>query len=219
MSTAGENQDRSAPPHGKRRGNGWIYLTIALWATAVSAGSVELWRYQLTPGATPAPAPQAWPADSVVPVHPGKPVLLMVAHPQCACTRASLNELRRLIVRFNALENPPVLYLSVVPTKGSRGDAIDGPVLRNAASIEGLNVVIDQDGLFAKRLGATTSGHTLLYGASGELLYSGGITAARGHEGDAAGQDAILAALYGRPVATHEQPVFGCGLHKAAASS
>lgn len=209
----------TATPHGNGRGNGWIYLAIALWATAVSAGSIELWRYQLTPGATPAPAPQAWPADSAVPVHPGKAVLLMVAHPQCACTRASLNELRRLIVRFKALENPPALYLSIVPTKGSRADAIDGPVLRNAASIEGLNVVIDQDGLFAKRLGATTSGHTLLYGADGALLYSGGITAARGHEGDAAGQGAILAALYGKPVATHEQPVFGCGLHKAAASS
>lgn len=193
--------------------NRWIYLLIALWAAAVSAGAVELWRYQLTPGRAPASAPQVWPDDGGIPAHAGQPLLLMVAHPFCACTRASLNELRRLIARFKGLETPPLLYLSVTTPKGMDETVMEGPVLRNAASIEGLNVVMDPEGRFAARLGATTSGHTLLYGADGALLYSGGITAARAHEGDAVGQRAIVAALYGRTPASRDAPVFGCGLH------
>lgn len=212
MLTPAGPEDGIAPPRSRGR-NGWIYLAIALWATAVSAGTVELWRYQLTTGRTPALAPTVWPENSAIPAHPGKPVLLMVAHPQCSCTRASLNELRRLIARFEQLENPPVLYLSVTAPNGVDAALTDGPVLRNAASIAGLNVVIDPQGRFAARLGATTSGHTLLYGADGALLYSGGITAARAHEGDAAGQGAIVAALYGKNPAIKDAPVFGCGLH------
>jgi hypothetical protein len=197
--------------------NRWIYLAIALWATAVSAGAVELWRYQLTPGRAPAHAPQVWSDNDVIPAHAGQPLLLMVAHPYCACTRASLNELRRLVARFKGLENPPLLYLSVTTPKGMDAAVFDGPVVRNAASISGLKVVMDPEGRFAARLGATTSGHTLLYGADGSLLYSGGITAARAHEGDAVGQAAIIAALYGRKPELKEAPVYGCGLHKAEA--
>jgi hypothetical protein len=143
----------------------------------------------------------------------------MIAHPQCSCTRASLNELRRLIARFEALKDPPVLYLSVVVPEGAQSGWTDGPVLRNAASIRGLNVLLDVGGRFAKRLGATTSGHLLLYGADDALLFSGGITAARAHEGDAGGQEAIVAALYGRAPAVEEAPVFGCALHSRVAST
>jgi hypothetical protein len=143
----------------------------------------------------------------------------MVAHPQCTCTRASLNELRRLIARFEGLKNPPALYLSIIAPDGVGAAWTDGPVLSNASTIRGLNVVIDPGGRFAEKLGATTSGHVLLFGAGGDLLFSGGITSARAHEGDAAGQDAIFNALYGKPSAVHETPVFGCGLHTPAASS
>ena len=197
--------------------NGWIYMLIGLWGTAVSAGTIQLWRYQLTPGVEPASAQARWPADASVPSHPGRPTLLMIAHPQCSCTRASLNELRRLIVRFGELETPPVVYLSVIVPEGAGPGWTDGPVLRNAATIRGLNVVLDPGGRFAERFGATTSGHVLLYGADGSLLFSGGITAARAHEGDAGGQEAIVAALYGRTRVAESTPVFGCALQSRAA--
>jgi hypothetical protein len=92
-------------------------------------------------------------------------------------------------------------------------------VLSNAASIRGLRVVIDPGGRFAAKLGATTSGHVLLYGADGALLYSGGITPARAHEGDTPGQTAIVAALYGKTPAVRGAPVFGCGLASPATRS
>ncbi len=185
---------------------------IALWGAAITAGTVRVWQYQLTPGAPAGPAPSVWPVDSSIPAHPGRALLIMVAHPKCTCTRASLNELRRLMVRFRALENPPDVYLSIIAPEGVGADWTDGPVLRNASTIRTLNIVIDPGERFARKFGATTSGHVLLYGANGRLLFSGGITDARAHEGDAVGQEAIVAALYEKtPAATHT-PVFGCAL-------
>ncbi|HXT52758.1 MAG TPA: RedB protein [Thermoanaerobaculia bacterium] len=207
--------DRTSRPHAGR-GNARILLVIALWAVAVIGGEVVMWSYQLTPGAAPAAAPATWPADAAIPTHAGRPLLLMVAHPKCACTRASLNELRRLVARFEALPRQPELYLSLIVPEGAGADWVDGPVLRNAASISSLHVALDPGGRFARQLGATTSGHVLVYGGDGALLFSGGITAARAHEGDAAGQDAIVAALYGKTSPIHRSPVFGCGLRSPA---
>ena len=203
---------------GRRRagGNATLIAVIALWAVAVVGGEAWMWRYQLTPGAAPAAAPRTWPADAPVPAHPGKPLLLMVAHPQCACTRASLNELRRLVARFEALPVQPDLYLSLIVPAGAGAGWIDGPVLRNASSIRGVRVVVDPGGRFAERLGATTSGHVLVYGGDGALLFSGGITSARAHEGDSIGQNAIVRALYGGKPPVDRTPVFGCGLKSPA---
>lgn len=190
-------------------------MLIALWGIAVSAGMINLWQFGLTPGVAPAHAPQLWPADAAVPAHPGRPVLVMIAHPQCSCTRASLNELRRLMARFQGLANPPPVYLSIIVPEGVGPGWTDGPVLHNASSIRGLNIVLDSGARFAQRLGATTSGHVLLYGSDGSLLFSGGITAGRAHEGDAGGQEAIVAALYGKVPAARAAPVFGCGLQSS----
>ncbi|HEV8241193.1 MAG TPA: RedB protein [Thermoanaerobaculia bacterium] len=201
---------------GKARGNATLIAVIALWAVAVVGGEAWMWRYQLTPGAAPAAAPRTWPRDAAVPAHPGKPLLIMVTHPQCACTRASLNELRRLIARFEALPVQPDLYVSLIVPPGAGANWIDGPVLRNASSIRGVHVFVDPGGSFAARLGATTSGHVLVYGANGALLFSGGITSARAHEGDSIGQNAIVRALYGAKPSTGTTPVFGCGLRSPA---
>ncbi len=194
--------------------NGWLLAFIGVWAAAVVGGEVWMWRYQLTPGAAPGAAPQTWPANSTIPDHRGRPLLLMVAHPRCPCTRASLNELRRLQARFEGLRVKPELYLSLVLPEGAGPEWIDGPVMRNAASIPALHVVLDPGGRFAARLGATTSGHVLVYGGDDSLLFSGGITSARAHEGDSEGQGAIVRALYGHDPRIRDSAVYGCGLVK-----
>jgi hypothetical protein len=51
----------------------------------------------------------------------------------------------------------------------------------------------------------------VLYNAAGALLFSGGITAARGHEGDNAGREMVLAHLAAND-AGRRAPVFGCPL-------
>jgi hypothetical protein len=51
----------------------------------------------------------------------------------------------------------------------------------------------------------------VLYGTDGRLLFRGGITGARGHEGDSAGRDAVVALISGGvSSAAVSTPVFGC---------
>ena len=86
-------------------------------------------------------------------------------------------------------------------------------LLRSARAIPGVDVAIDENGVDAKLFGVATSGHALLYGRDGSLLFSGGITAARGHAGDNAGAGSLLAIANGRPVGSSGRlPVFGCEL-------
>jgi hypothetical protein len=72
--------------------------------------------------------------------------------------------------------------------------------------------VVFDDGSLARQLGAETSGYVALYDANGRLLFSGGITRSRGHEGESAGRRTICALLAGEVVADPKTPVFGCPL-------
>lgn len=83
----------------------------------------------------------------------------------------------------------------------------------SAAAISGVMVRADIDGEAARRFGAATSGQALLYAIDGRLLFSGGITESRGHEGDNAGRSAIAALVLGAKTATPAaSPVYGCPL-------
>jgi hypothetical protein len=64
---------------------------------------------------------------------------------------------------------------------------------RSAAAIPGVKVLFDPDRMEARRFGAETSGHNLSFGADGGLLFSGGITASRGHAGESVRERAIVA--------------------------
>jgi hypothetical protein len=70
----------------------------------------------------------------------------------------------------------------------------------------------DDAGREARLFGAETSGDTRLYSATGELMFHGGITIARGHSGDNPGRDALEALLFGKPAGATKTRVFGCSL-------
>jgi hypothetical protein len=72
--------------------------------------------------------------------------------------------------------------------------------------------VRDVDGLEARSFGAATSGQTLLYDKRGALLFSGGITGARAHQGDNVGRRSLVALLNGGPNERPGTSVFGCSL-------
>jgi hypothetical protein len=76
-------------------------------------------------------------------------------------------------------------------------------------------MVRDRGGVEAKRFGARTSGEVLLYSAVGRLLFFGGITGSRGHEGDNYGLTSLASFLTATPsesAVTAGSPVFGCAL-------
>src|SRR5215472_11422328 len=81
-----------------------------------------------------------------------------------------------------------------------------------AVAIPGVDVMRDRGGIEARRFGATTSGQVLLYDGAGRLMFRGGITSARGHEGDNVGRARIAALLAHSDATPRQSPVFGCPL-------
>jgi hypothetical protein len=185
---------------------------ITLWALTVGAGTLFLWDYENSPELKTRPAPASFPAGSGVARDVRRPTLLMFAHPHCPCTRASVAELSRLMVTARERVDAHVLFIKPA---GASPEWVETDLWESAAAIPGVRVTADEGGREAARFGAGASGLTLLYGASGRLLFSGGVTAARGHEGDNAGRDALASLLAADTDGTDvelETPVFGCRL-------
>jgi hypothetical protein len=138
------------------------------------------------------------------------PTLTLFAHPRCPCTRASLEQLDRLV----ALAGRDALRVRIAFYRPAGSDpSFAATDLRDHASrIPGAIVLDDVGGELAKRHDARTSGLVLI--DDGELgeRFRGGITAARGHAGDSRGSAAVLALARGEVAADALAPVFGCDL-------
>ena len=179
-----------------------------MWLASATAGLAVLWAYDNAPGEG-ATAPATWPAGSVVTRAHDRPTLVMLAHPQCSCTRASLDELAEALARATIQPKTYVLFLK----PGSFSDEwAESDLWRTAAALPNVTVVRDDDGIEARRFGVSTSGQTLLYDNSGALLFSGGITGSRAHRGDNDGRQAIVDLLNRGSSAKSTTNVFGCGL-------
>ena len=83
---------------------------------------------------------------------------------------------------------------------------------RRAAGIPGVAVHCDEDGVECRRFHAETSGYTVLYDSRGKLLFQGGITSSRGHEGDNAGRSAVESIVQHKLFSQVRTPVYGCSL-------
>jgi hypothetical protein len=188
-----------------------IFVTTALavtWVAALAYGMQVLLKYESTPGPS-GPVASKWPTASIVSRQPNKPTLLMVAHPHCPCTRASIAELAQIMAHAPTGVRATVLFIK---PPGAARDWDDTDLRRSAADIPGVTVLTDENGTEAARFGAQTSGHTLVFDGEGTLVFSGGITATRGHVGSNAGENAALAALQGQPAERGRTAVFGCSL-------
>jgi hypothetical protein len=187
-----------------------VFATL-IWAFAVGAGLERVWRYESTPGAM-ADGPQIWPGSMLVKPRPGEPTLIMFVHPRCPCSRASLAELREIMARAQGHLNASVLFLR---PQGAADMWESTPTWAEAQNISGVITGVDRDGAEAARFGAATSGHTVLYSPAGQLLFAGGITAARGHVGDNSGRQSVLALLKNKN-ADRAHAIYGCRLRDRA---
>jgi len=185
-----------------------LVACVALWLVAIGSGLGVLVRYSAAPGMA-AVAPTVWPVDSHLGRSPTLPTLVMLVHPKCSCSRASLGELAELMTQAAGRVTAHVLFVKPVDTAA---DWEQGDLKRRAASIAGVTVTIDGAAREAALFGAKTSGQTMVYDAAGHLLFSGGITAARGHAGNNIGRSNALASVNGGAVDARGTPVFGCSL-------
>jgi hypothetical protein len=83
-----------------------------------------------------------------------------------------------------------------------------------ARAIPGAHLLEDPGGVESIRFGATTSGQVVAYDPTGRLVFTGGLTASRGHEGESDGARLLETRLRESPstVAEIRRAVFGCGL-------
>ena len=184
---------------------------LGCWLLAATSGMAVLWAYGATPG-TPAEPPRTWPTTSALVREPGRPTLLVFAHPHCPCTRATVEELDRLLASVDEMPQVQVLFAKPDGTEPAWEHT---DLWSRAESIPGVSVARDDGGAEADRFGAATSGQVLLYDVAGNLRFAGGITPSRGHAGDSAGRSTLQELLASRHPPQDETPVFGCALHEA----
>lgn len=184
----------------------WLLpVAAAAWAIAVSGASILVWRYKSEPGEQGQPPP-SWPAASRIDRAHKRTTVVVFVHPRCPCTSATLAELRRLSADLGRV-SPRIVFF--VPP-GVDSSWREGGHWSAARDIPGTIVTADDDGAEARIFGAHASGYTVAYAADGMLLFSGGITTARGHVGESpVATRSILGGTSGPPAST---PVFGCSL-------
>ena len=187
---------------GRARTHRWT-LALVVWALACTIGLGALGAYAASPGEADV-VPSRWPIASALCLDRTRATLVAFVHPECACSRASLDELQRVIERARGRVAPIVLVADVGGT-----DAAGSELAERARRIA--PVAID-DGREAALFGARTSGHVVLYGPDGRLRFHGGVTIARGHVGESAATRALATAIDGVVPAPISAEVFGCGL-------
>jgi hypothetical protein len=178
------------------------------WLVIIVAGLAVFMRYENRPGLA-AEAPSDWPTATRIERATDRSTLIVLAHPHCPCTRATLNELARLTAKVG--DKLAVIVVFIKPDGVQKGwERSD--TWASAAEIPGVKVIVDEQGWESQFFDARTSGQSMLYDKNGKLLFSGGITIGRGSEGDNIGASAIVSLVNGEASRIHETSVFGCPL-------
>jgi hypothetical protein len=184
-----------------------IVVAATIWVGTVAASYRVIQRFETTPGRAAA-APKSWPAESSLARNHDAPTLVMLVHPQCSCTRASLAELQAVIEK-----SPRTLltYVVVYRPRQEKPGWEQTDVYTAATRLRGARVIVDEDGREAKHFGTFTSGQTFLYDAAGTLRFEGGITMLRGHAGLNSGRADVIRIANGES-GKGSHPVFGCSI-------
>ena len=192
---------------GVRLKSPFIVFIGALWLVLSIVGMSALASYSSRPG-DPGDSPLSWPQATSLTRFKGFNLLVFV-HPECPCSRATIGELDRLLA---SVKEKPATRVVFLRPAGWSDEQVEGDLWRKAAAIPGVQLSRDSEGRETELFGASTSGHTVLYDVNGRLVFSGGLTASRGHMGDSEGQRTIASHLSGEKTGGLFGRIFGCGL-------
>lgn len=190
-------------------------IPYLLWSAGVIAGMLQVMNYEKTPAET-VPVAVRWPLETPELHSTTGPTLVVFVHPQCPCTKATVEELAWLVTHVEGRLTVYAFFLTprVTPEVWRSKD-----LWNRAQDLPGVRSFKDEDGRIARRFGATTSGQCLLYDKQGRLVFEGGITDGRGHQGDSAGRRAILDVARQKKPEISRASVFGCSLFGPAVSA
>lgn len=193
-----------------------VFSAACLWLLGIAFGMNLMMTHETDAGPRAQPHTIIEPsALSTIQSFHSKPYsLVMFAHPHCVCTKASLAELRWLAEQCS--ERAQIITVFVKP-EGAPDDWLNADNCQLAKSISEATMQIDEHATLARTFGAMTSGHVFLINREGEILFSGGITQARGVEGESDGRRAIYTLTTENNLQVSETPiqtnVFGCLLY------
>lgn len=134
--------------------------------------------------------------------------VVVALHPGCACSSATIGELARIYHRV-----PEEIQITALILKHGTDDVSwtrpnDLATLANVKA----RILIDTNGLLARRLGMAVSGQLHIYSPNGKLLYNGGITRGSGEIGDNLGEQSVMEIIHGSLARSESYPAYGCSL-------
>lgn len=181
---------------------------LLAWLMFLALGLAMMAGFAYSPGAIRDAGP-VWPGGMTFAPAGDRPTLVAALHPRCTCSVATVRELSRL---FSAAEvQPQIEILLYRPNRAAEGwdrTAFDEELRR----IPRVTVRGDVEGKQARAFGMLTSGDVALFTSDGHLRFRGGVTSARGHEGESEGGRRLQRALAESHSAPGAIPVFGCPL-------
>ncbi len=182
-----------------------IALFVAVWAALIGIGFVWLTDYSSRPG-KPANVSAKLPTGIFAESSKNLPKLVLFIHPKCPCSRATLGELARIAA--NEQDKIEIKIFFYKPEKESP-EWIQTDLWETARNTAGVEIASMNEEEIEK-FGVITSGQVMLYDSKNEIVFSGGITLGRGHEGKSEGRIAIENYVETGKIYVSETPVFGC---------
>lgn len=185
-----------------------VLAAVAVWLLLSVGGYWWVLADSNVPGESQI-EPRVWPQHSALTADPARANLVLLLHPRCPCSRASLDELAEIMRECpNAVA---VHILFVKPPQMADGWEMTD-LWNHAIAIPGVRVSSDADGIEARRFRAVTSGQVVLFDRQGRLKFNGGITLARGHRGNNVGRQTVIDWLTRGTAERSDACVFGCSL-------
>ena len=199
----------------------WISVAMLGWLLFVGVGFYRFNSYAFD-GAEPAQGVRCSLADSRVDWIPGAYRVLVFLHPQCPCTRATLEELQSLAAIVD--DRLHIVVFGYCPPNATDEwfQAVNWELVAQweravQATQRPLNLERYRDvgAEMALRFGAEFSGHVLLFDPADRPLFSGGITSSRGHAGGSRGSTLMVDRIRNHRLPWATNPVLGCPLTAA----
>ncbi len=186
-----------------------LFILFLCWVVLVIVGVTKLWLYASTEGQA-AHALLVWPENSHIQRDlNADATLVLFTHFGCSCSNATFEELNKIIAQSSKKLD---IHIRVVTYENLDAKLQEKKIREISQTVPNAKVMSDLNGVEAKYFDAKTSGQTFLYDRNSKLLFSGGITPFRGHEGDNEGQKAIVGLINEGHTERNLYSVFGCSL-------
>ena len=208
------NQDRLARIAQSKQVSKIAKLTLSAWIVLIIGGTLAITAYSNTPGVRPETV-ACWPETSTLTRSEDSPTVVLFLHPKCPCSVSTLREMERAL-SGNSDQVEVQIGLFCPPNEPDEWTKTS--LSKFAEHLKPGSTFIDRSAVEARRFGVLTSGHVLVFSASGKILFSGGVTAAKGHDGENRGGLALRSLCRGDDLPLIEQPVFGCPIIESSTS-